>query len=98
MLYLYTAKSGGSLSLALAPPGSRKRSGDERLVLKSALPQGNEEVPQHPPLYYQERSSRVNLASSLSLLSTTSRPDVTREGGSNGSLEATNKLSRHGLC
>jgi len=31
MLYLYTAKSGGSLSLALAPPGSRKRSGDERL-------------------------------------------------------------------
>ena len=98
MLYLYTAKSGGSLSLALAPPGSRKRSGDERLVLKSALLQGNEEVPQHPPLYYQERSSRVNLASSLSLLSPTSQPDVTREGGSNGSLEATNKLSRHGLC
>ena len=69
MLYLYTAKSGGSLSLALALLGSRKRSGDERLVLKSALLQGNEEVPQHPPLYYQERSSRVNLASSLSLLS-----------------------------
>jgi hypothetical protein len=45
MLYLYTAKSGGSLSLALAPSRSRKRSGDERLVLKSALLQGNEEVP-----------------------------------------------------
>ena len=45
MLYLYTAKSGGSLSLALAPPGSRKRSGEERPVLKAALPQGNEEEP-----------------------------------------------------
>ena len=45
MLYLYTAKSGGSLSLALAPLSSRKHSGDERLVLKSALLQGNEEVP-----------------------------------------------------